>query len=212
MKKYIFYAIMVLILLALVYGIIQVSFTNALNVAVKEIDKKNELRLNSYSENKDSAKGNTTANNNSGTIMTLDEAKKIAEADAGITNPVYKKEKTDYDDGRQIYELEFIYDNKEYSYEIDAESSKIVEKEIDYNKDNYSNTDSQYNITSEKAEDIALKDAGISIADVKYINSHIERDDGIYVYEVEFAVDTAKYDYEIDAESGAIRSSDIDRF
>lgn len=227
MKKFKIFAVIILAFV-LVYGFIQVCFADAFNVDIEGQGdnvklvftingKKYELSLNTYTgdvtRDKDSTKSNTEKSTGFG--ITLEEAKEIAEKDATVTAPAYKKEKTDSDDGRKVYEIEFIYDNKEYSYEIDAESGKILEKDIDYdidyNENNYKNNSGQYNITSEEAENIALKDAGVSRTDVKYINSHIDRDDGLYVYEVEFVVDNMEYDYEINSDSGVILSSDMDR-
>ena len=41
----------------------------------------------------------------------------------------WKKEKTDRDDGRMTYELEFVSGEMEYDFEIDAESGSILEFE-----------------------------------------------------------------------------------
>ncbi|MCD8129107.1 MAG: PepSY domain-containing protein, partial [Oscillospiraceae bacterium] len=38
----------------------------------------------------------------------------------------------------------------------------------------------------------------------------LDRDDGVYVYEVEFTVGWLEYEYEIDAASGSILSFEID--
>lgn len=35
------------------------------------------------------------------------------------------------EDGKMVYEVEFVYDGNEYEFEIDAESSEILEKEIE---------------------------------------------------------------------------------
>ena len=63
-------------------------------------------------------------------------------------------------------------------------------------------------ITREQAEEIALKDAGISSVD--FIRIERDRDDGRDRFDVEFFADGNEYDYEIDAETGAIISLDRD--
>lgn len=154
------------------------------------------------------------------TAVTLEQAKSIALKDAGLTAADFIKEKQDYDDGRQVYELEFRSNGKEYEYDIDAATGRILKTDIDfYNNIFGGNTQTQQNtqqtaanaITAAEAENIALKDAGISKANVRYIYSHNDREDGRAVYEVEFALDNTKYEYQIDASNGKIYDKDIDR-
>lgn len=66
-----------------------------------------------------------------GSKITIEKAKKIALKKAGLTEKdgTWKKEKTDRDDGRIMYELEFISGEMEYDFEIDAESGSILEFE-----------------------------------------------------------------------------------
>ena len=64
-----------------------------------------------------------------------DEAKEIALAHASVaaSEAAYIKVDTDYDDGRLIYEVEFVVKSIEYEYEIDADSGNILDfdREID---------------------------------------------------------------------------------
>ncbi len=60
-----------------------------------------------------------------------------------------------------------------------------------------------------RAKEIALTDAGFAESDVKYINCWIEYDDGrAEHYEVEFEVNSVKYEYEIGLYDGAILKSE----
>lgn len=66
-------------------------------------------------------------------------------------------------------------------------------------------------ITAQAAEDIALKDAGLTKTEVGGLNSHMERDDGRKYYDVQFTVkgedgSSTLYEYEIDTQSGAVLS------
>lgn len=65
-------------------------------------------------------------------------------------------------------------------------------------------------ITQDQAKQIALQDAGVTEADISGLRVKLDRDDGFMVYEVQFYVQNKEYDYEIDAASGAILSSDFD--
>lgn len=71
-----------------------------------------------------------------------------------------------------------------------------------------SNTSSY--ISAERAKEIALADAGIQAADAVFLRAQLDWDDGRAEYEVEFYSGNVEYDYDIDAVTGAIRSSDRD--
>lgn len=65
------------------------------------------------------------------TKITVDDAKNTALKDAGFNDAstvVFTSEKLDYDNGRQVYEIDF-HDNKtEYEYEIDSSTGEIVSR------------------------------------------------------------------------------------
>ncbi|MEE0510323.1 MAG: PepSY domain-containing protein [Peptococcaceae bacterium] len=67
-------------------------------------------------------------------------------------------------------------------------------------------------ISETEAQNIALEDAGLTQNDVSFTKTKLDRDDGRSQYDIEFIAsdDNTKYDYEIDAESGAILSVDRD--
>ena len=75
-----------------------------------------------------------TNQTNTQTNITLEEAQKIAleHAKANNNDVTFTESKLDYDDNRQIYDIEFIYNNKEYNYEIDVITSEI----LSYDQDN----------------------------------------------------------------------------
>ena len=61
-----------------------------------------------------------------------------------------------------------------------------------------------------KAKEIAFDHAGVKENDVKFLKVKFERDDGRYVYDIDFYKGYVEYDYEINAESGKIISYDND--
>lgn len=73
-----------------------------------------------------------------------------------------------------------------------------------------SNTKGTQLISKDKAKQTAIKDAGVSDKDVSQLSVHLETDDGVRQYEVEFHAGKHEYEYEIDAKTGAIRSKDVD--
>ena len=56
----------------------------------------------------------------------------------------------------------------------------------------------------EAAKQAALKHAGVSASDATFVEAEYDYDDGRMVYEVEFHVKGTEYDYEIDAQTGAV--------
>ena len=56
----------------------------------------------------------------------------------------------------------------------------------------------------EAAKEAALKHAGVSASDATFVEAEYDYDDGRMVYEVEFRVKGTEYDYEIDAQTGAV--------
>lgn len=59
-------------------------------------------------------------------------------------------------------------------------------------------------IGPEAAKEAALKHAGFSASDATFVEAEYDYDDGRMVYEVEFHVKGTEYDYEIDAQTGAV--------
>lgn len=65
-------------------------------------------------------------------------------------------------------------------------------------------------ITREQAQTIALEHGGFTADQVTGLRTEYEIDDGIARYEVQFRQGRWEYDYEINAETGAILSYDRD--
>ena len=65
-------------------------------------------------------------------------------------------------------------------------------------------------IDQQEAARIAIEDAGFTESDVSVTKNKLDRDDGRSYYDIEFiaSADNTRYDYEIDASSGAIISVD----
>lgn len=221
-----------IIVCVIILGFVQICIADNLNIRIEESSngaklvlnhkgKKYELVLSPYSGNTGVTDA-TTPNSNNGEItapdttadgsITLEQAKTIALNDAGLTQVDFKKAKQDYDDGRNVYEIEFLYENRDYEYKIDSSTGRILDIDIDYNNKNYdgknSSSDIVYNVTAAEAESIALKSAGVSRSDVKYIHSYIDTDNGRFVYEVEFVINNIEYEYKIDTDEGTILEQD----
>lgn len=113
-----------------------------------------------------------------------------------------------WDDGRQIYDVEFYTaDGKEYDYEIDATTGAVLEwdYEISDFTPNVGQTDQV--ITAERAKTLAL--AQVKGAKSKHITKcKLDMEDG--VYEVEIRLNHKEYEIELNAYTGALVNMEVD--
>jgi len=68
--------------------------------------------------------------------------------------------------------------------------------------------DSNGYIGEDAAKGIALTDAGVAEADCTELNVHLDTDDAVVHYDVEFKAGGSEYDYDIDPATGNILKSD----
>ena len=157
-------------------------------------------------------------------LVGQDAAKQSAFAHANVKEADVSRFvcKEDFDDGRWVYEIEFTSGQYEYEYEVDAQSGRVVsfdrELEDDVKEHRPSQTTQQTQPTtpSAKVDEATVKQAvlahaNVKEADVRGFKCELDRDDGRLVYEVEFVSDGCEYDYEVDAETGAILKSEKER-
>ena len=90
----------------------------------------------SVTEDGTNASANADTANNSqnptSTIITVEDAKKIAlEQVPGAAEEHIREFDRDYDDGRLKYEVEIFFEDKEYSFDIDAKDGTILERDAD---------------------------------------------------------------------------------
>ncbi len=132
----------------------------------------------------------------------------VSAADAAVT-----KCKLDWEDGRQVYDIEFWVGNTEYDYEIDASSGVVLEAKQEQNGHHGGASAAQQPgsfIGEEAAKSAALTHAGLSADGVGYIRCELDEDDGRWLYEIEFQAGAVEYEYEIDAASGAVVKAEQD--
>ena len=179
---------------------------------------------------------NTVANENKGSKITLDEAKKIALNHANLTSKEvsFINAEADMDNGVEFYDIEFYNNNKEYDYEISAADGKIIEYDYDVegygestnvSNNNSSNTNKQNSnksntntnsntssnkISADKAKKIALNHANLTSNQVSYVQVEADFDDYTPSYDVEFYHNNVEYSYEINANNGNIISFEKD--
>ena len=144
------------------------------------------------------------------------KAKQIALDHAGVSesDTSFLMAKLDYDDGVQVYDVEFYVaaTASEYDYEIDAATGEI--RSYDYDAENYNpsqqNTGSASSETMSEAEVRAIALAKVPGATENDIRMNLDRDDGKLRYEGKIIYEGMEYDFEIDAYSGAIQEWDAE--
>ena len=65
-------------------------------------------------------------------------------------------------------------------------------------------------IGEEKAKEIALQKAGLTAEDVTFTKIGLDRDDGVWQYEIDFRQDKTEYETDINAVDGTIINWEID--
>lgn len=146
-------------------------------------------------------------------LITLEEAINIALKDAGLTKDQVQDldAELDRDAGVVHYDVDFEKDNKDYDYEIHAETGEILKAEKPKKATQTSVTTTKKQLTRQEAIDIALKHAGVKSDQVRDLDAELDKDDGTVHYDVDFEADGYDYDYEIHAESGKILKSKKER-
>ncbi len=137
-----------------------------------------------------------------------DKAQSFAFADAGIDPVTATVERTDFEfeQGQFVYEVEFTANGTEYEYWVKASNGSIVKKEMDVVTPQGNTVTATAKLTLDRAKEIALEDAGLTAAQVTFTEGKLDIEDGVSVYEIEFNTADAEYDYEINAQTGAVYS------
>ena len=150
--------------------------------------------------------------------LTQDEAIAAALAHAAVTAPENLRAKTDWDDGVEVWEVEFRYRDWEYDYTIHAQTGNILEWDRDYEPKKTTTAEpavteppattatepAAKTLTKDEAIQIALAHAGLTADQVQGLRAHLDDDDRTPEWEVEFRADRMEYEYSIHAESGKI--------
>ena len=103
------------------------------------------------------------------------------------------------------------YDSDDSIWENIADAIEDIDEDARKNAVSTSAAiNSAKNISIEDAKQIALAHAKIAQSGVTFIKAKLDTEDGRQVYDIEFYSGNTEYDYEIDAISGEIVSSDMD--
>lgn len=169
----------------------------------------NDISLIASSRGLSDSSVSQTGTASSKAYISVDDAKSAAYAHAGVSASDVTFVKTDFDSehGVMVYEVEFYAGSVEYEYDINAQTGEVVK----YSRESKtavipstSTTTSGSYIGEAAAKTAALSHAGVSESDVCWLQADFDRDDGVYVYELEFSANGLKYDYNVNALTGEI--------
>ena len=159
--------------------------------------------------------GNTSTASSIGEVQALE----IALNHAGVKSSdlAFSYAHGDFDDGRSVYDVEFVVGNKEYDYEIDATTGNILD--FDYDMESHftpsspqsstpSTTTNTAAVSIETAKQTAL--AKVPGATDSHIRIQTDYDDGRTIYEGKIIYNEMEYDFEIDAATGQITDWDAE--
>ncbi len=164
--------------------------------------------------------------------LTDKEAEDIALSAVGLAREDVRFDRTELDreNGREVWEVEFDHGRVEYDFDIDANSGEIVRQKVENDdRDGKKPSDpapadpapadptpadpapaDPVEITKDDAIAIALADAGLDADSVQRLKAEKDRDDGVWVYEIEFDEGYTEYEYKIRISDGKIVERDID--
>ena len=150
----------------------------------------------------------TNTNTSTGAVDKA-KAQEIALAHAGIkaADATITKSKLDYDDGRQVYEIEWYANGAKYDYEIAVATGAIVDSS--YEAQTVVGTGSSATVSEATAKQTAL--ARVSGATEKDIYEwKLDYDDGRPEYEGKIIYGGTEYEFTIDATSGTVTEWDAE--
>lgn len=155
--------------------------------------------------------GQTTTTPAANGQITLEQAKETALKHAGLKADAvtFVKAEQDYENGKLVYEVEFVTNDGgkvvEYDYEIDAATGTVVS--YDYDAENYTpqsgNAASGATIDEATAKQTVLnKVPGATAANI--YEWKLDFDDGRWEYDGKIVYNLMEYDFTVDASSGAV--------
>lgn len=155
------------------------------------------------------------------TDIDASRAEDIALQALGLTRDRVRFDRTELDveRGKRVYEVELWSDGTEYDFVIDAVTGDILyreqetkrrpltpEPEVSAPKPEPQPEPTE--LTQEQAIEIALAHAGLTAVQATRVKIEKDRDDGVWIYEIEFRNGRTEYEYEIRISDGKIIDHD----
>ena len=153
--------------------------------------------------------GQTTTTPAANGQITLEQAKETALKHAGLKADAvtFAKAEQDYENGKLVYEVEFVTNDGgkvvEYDYEIDAATGSVVS--YDYDAENYVSAKGATTVSVDEAtakQTVLNKVPGATAANI--YEWKLDFDDGRWEYDGKIVYNLMEYDFTVDESSGAV--------
>ena len=154
------------------------------------------------------AQSSPNTNTSTGAVSEA-KAQEIALAHAGVkpADATITKSKLDYDDGRQVYEIEWYANGAKYDYEIDVATGEVVKS--DYEAKAVVGTSNSATISEADAKKTVLaRVSGATASDI--YEWELDYDNGRPEYEGKIIYGGSEYEFTIDATSGTVTEWDVE--
>lgn len=159
--------------------------------------------------------GQTTTTPAANEQITLEQAKETALKHAGLKADAvtFVKAEQDYENGKLVYEVEFVTNDGgkvvEYDYEIDAATGSVVS--YDYDAENYVSAKGATTVSVDEVtakQTVLNKVPGATAANI--YEWKLDFDDGRWEYDGKIVYNLMEYDFTVDASSGAVTEWDVE--
>ena len=125
----------------------------------------------------------------------------------------FVKAEQDYENGKLVYEVEFVTNDGgkvvEYDYEIEAATGSVVS--YDYDAENYVSAKGATTVSVDEAtakQTVLNKVPGATAANI--YEWKLDSDDGRWEYDGKIVYNQMEYDFTVDASSGAVTEWDVE--
>lgn len=181
-------------------SLLAVTALSVLALAACDMDDDDKVEKKQNTTNQVAKKDNTSVK------LSEKEAKKKAFEAAGVTEKEVSnlQVEQDFDDATPTYEIDFVKDQTEYNYSIDANTGDIVEESTEKADDLGKSSSQSVKLSQDEAKKKALESASLSEKEVKNLIIEEDVDDVTPSYDIEFVKDGTEYSYTIDANTGDI--------
>lgn len=155
-----------------------------------------------------------------GAYIGEENAERIALEYAGAADGEAENVRTEleFEHGRMVYEVEFVWNGSEYEVDVDAVTGEVVGCEQEPKDPKPTSAPAQPTdapaetlISAAEALAAAYERAGITQSDAYDVETELERDDGRPVWSCEFKAKGREYECDIDAVTGEVLSFESEK-
>lgn len=140
------------------------------------------------------------------TALTLEDALAAALARARLdaADVFVTQLSEDEEDGRRVFEVEFIAGGKEYEFDVDASTGEVIKESTETASGRKGDMEVRLYLAMDAAKEKALSEASVTPGDAVFTEIEFDFDDGRAEYELTFTAGGQTYQVELDAQTGQV--------